>query len=378
MNENMVLANEEYPIIGDSEAIFRIRNQIDFSADVKFPIFISGEIGTEKLSVARQIHNRRCLPPEVFICVPSNINDLEIFKDYLKNSMQKSKGGTLYFSEIDLLPDDLKSYLITQFIGNTFNKSMYEHNINLIVSCTNLLVSNQEASQFIAKTFGCSVPHLEIHIPSLRERKEDIRGHINYIIQKVSIRRCLSLDSVALDLLLSYDWPENLDQLQRVLCLLASYCESDITQEDVLALNLINNTKGELDFIGKILVRDMDFFNYVHIGLRKALTYLGEHYQEEITLGTLSDVACTSASHLSYLFRNHLNLSFKSILVQLRVRYAKQLIEASPQFKITDISFQSGFGDLSHFEKMFKRYVGSTPRQHRQKFRLEKSLLMTA
>lgn len=136
----------------------------------------------------------------------------------------------------------------------------------------------------------------------------------------------------------------------------------------------IFNTRNKTDTIGKILALDIDQFNHVHPGLKKAILYIGENFKEEISLATLSDMACTSPSHLSFLFRNYLDLSFKTILVQIRVRYAKQLIEASPQMNIVDISLQSGFGDLSHFEKMFKRYVGCTPRQYRQSLRLDKNI----
>ncbi|WP_421846584.1 helix-turn-helix domain-containing protein [Marinomonas sp.] len=359
---------EEYPLIGDSLDIIRIRNQIEFSDKVSYPIFISGEIGTEKISIAKQMHKRRGFEKDAFIHVSSNITDIVSYNKFLKKSLSTSSGGTLYLSEVDLLPEKLKIYLMDLFTGTEFNNQLLENKFHLIISCTNSLISHHDNPQYIAKIFGCTVPHLEINIPALRERKEDLKLHVNYILKKLSINH---IEDVAIDILLSYDWPGNLDQLQRVLFLLASCSDGNITKEDVLALNLIKKTNDESDTIGKILSLDIDQFNHVHQGLKKAILYMGENFKEDISLANLSDVACTSSSHLSFLFRNYLDLSFKTILVQVRVRYAKQLIEASPQMKITDISLQSGFGDLSHFEKMFKRYVGYTPRQHRQKLRLE-------
>lgn len=362
---------EDYPLVGDSLDIVRIRNQISFSDKINYPIFISGEVGTEKISIAKQIHKVRGFNKDSLIYVPSNITEIACYKASLEKSISTSPGGTLYLSEVDLLPENLKMYLIDLFTGTKFNDKLFKNRFRLIISCTNTLISNDDNSQYIAKIFGCTVPHLEINIPPLRERKEDLKLHINYILKKLSLHY---VDDVAIDLLLGYDWPGNLDQLQRVLFLLASCCDGNITKEDVLALNLIKKTNDESDTIGKILSLDIDHFNHVHPGLKKAILYIGENFKEDISLSVLSDVACTSPSHLSFLFRNYLDLSFKTILVQIRVRYAKQLIESSPQMKITDISLQSGFGDLSHFEKMFKRYVGCTPRQYRQKLRLDKSI----
>ncbi|SBS31141.1 HTH-type transcriptional activator Btr [Marinomonas spartinae] len=366
-----------YPIIGSSRAISRVRDQVGFSANMSFPIFISGEIGTEKYSVAKTIHNKRGLEKKPFTHVCSNMHDVESYKKILEKSIENSQGGTLYLSEVDLLPDDLKDYLISFFVEEKVSHQLFKNDINLLISCTNSLISNNSSPQYIASIFGCSVPHLEIQIPPLRERKEDLQAHVNYILQNILLSRRLSLDSDAMDLFLSYHWPENLDQLQRVLYLLASYCEHNITLEDVAALNLFEKEKEEPDVIELILSQDMEHFKHVHPGLKKALAYIGENFKEDITVSSLSNVACTSASHLSFLFRNHLGLSFKSILVQVRVRYAKKLIETSPQMKITDISLQAGFGDLSHFEKMFKRYVGCTPRQYRQKLRLDKKISIT-
>ena len=59
------------------------------------------------------------------------------------------------------------------------------------------------------------------------------------------------------------------------------------------------------------------------------------------------------------------------------MKIAKQLIDESPMMKVTEVCLQSGFGDLSHFEKMFKRNVGCTPRQYRQKEREKARLFAT-
>jgi YesN/AraC family two-component response regulator len=105
----------------------------------------------------------------------------------------------------------------------------------------------------------------------------------------------------------------------------------------------------------------------MHSGLYKALKYIANNYEREVTLSELAANVYVSASHLSYLFKHHLRKSFKQILSELRIERAKQRISESPYARITDIFQEVGFGDLSHFEKIFKRYTGVTPREYKKK-----------
>ena len=99
-----------------------------------------------------------------------------------------------------------------------------------------------------------------------------------------------------------------------------------------------------------------------HPGLQKALKYLSLNYCQEITLSLLSSNAFISPSHLSFLFKSTLSISFKPLLAGMRIERAKQILKGKPNSRITDVSLEVGFGDLSHFEKIFKRLTGMTPR----------------
>jgi len=105
----------------------------------------------------------------------------------------------------------------------------------------------------------------------------------------------------------------------------------------------------------------------LHDALRKALVYLGRHYDQAISLEQLARQAHVSPSHLSFLFRSVLQTSFKPLLQWIRIQQARQMLLADQRQRITDVALMVGFADLSHFEKSFRRIVGQSPRDYRRK-----------
>jgi len=97
------------------------------------------------------------------------------------------------------------------------------------------------------------------------------------------------------------------------------------------------------------------------------LEFICNNYNSDINLKQLANYACVSPSHLSYLFRTNIGKSFKQVLTEVRLEKAKQMLKRQPSMRITEVSLESGFGDLSHFEKTFKRHTGLTPRDFKGK-----------
>lgn len=366
----------EYPLLGLSPSIQRIQSQIEFAARTNYPVFISGETGTEKRSIASLIHLNRLEGKGRFILIPPTIHNQSQFKAYLESSLNRAKQGTLYLSEVDVLPQEKKDYLTTLFSQEEFQSCLTEKKVQLIVSCTESINSAEGNRQFLAKLLGTEVPHLELHIPPVRERKQDLSNHIDHILNKLQSFTTTRFTPEAIQLLHKYHWPGNVEQLQRVIVTLVSCCNNNIDVEDIQNLDLFPESET-FDIVEAVLSQEFSGFRHLHPGLLKALNYMSENFTEELTLADLSNAAFTSQSHLSYLFRQHIGYSFKSLLVQVRICYAKQLIDQSPMMKVTEVCLQSGFGDLSHFEKMFKRNVGCTPRQYRQKEREKARLFAT-
>lgn len=123
-----------------------------------------------------------------------------------------------------------------------------------------------------------------------------------------------------------------------------------------------------VEWLAKAIVEgELDELGRMHVSVSRALKHIGKNFQDEITLGELAGAAGVSPSHLCYLFKSSLGITFKTLLGMVRVEKAKQLLVENTQYRITDISLDVGFGDLSHFEKTFKRMLKVSPREYRRR-----------
>lgn len=362
------------PVLGSSEQARKVKQQILYASQVRLPIFISGETGTEKRLVAQTIHQQRHFTSGQFISIPSQIHGPEEFRVFFRESIDCAINGTLYLAEIDKLSEQHKDYLAYVFSNHDIYRQLSESNTQLIISCEQSLAKQPH---FLSRLLGNAMPYLELNIPSLVERAEDIPDYIDYFLHKFGGEQSPKMALAAKQRLSEFAWPQNVAQLQKVMMMLVSSHRYEIHEHDVTCLDIPLAKKPNSDLIESLLCQNLESYQHIHPALYKSLEYLSRSFREEVSLQDLSNASFSSPSHLSYLFRHHLNRSFKNILVELRTQYAKKLISDQPLLKITDVCLQSGFGDLSHFEKMFKRYVGSTPRKYRDAQRQIKARLIS-
>lgn len=100
-------------------------------------------------------------------------------------------------------------------------------------------------------------------------------------------------------------------------------------------------------------------------GLSLAVEHLRTHYTEETTLGQLSRLAGMERHALSRTFKETLGRSWKACCAEFRIRRACHLLRCS-RLTVTEIVQRVGYGDLTHFERVFKRHTGLTPRAYRK------------
>lgn len=94
----------------------------------------------------------------------------------------------------------------------------------------------------------------------------------------------------------------------------------------------------------------------IHKGLHKAIGFISDNYDKDISLSDVARHSCVSSSHLSYLFRRFLNTTFKNVLYMIRLNNAKKIITSNPSLTITKVASDVGFYDLSHFSKVWKKF----------------------
>ena len=99
--------------------------------------------------------------------------------------------------------------------------------------------------------------------------------------------------------------------------------------------------------------------------IRDAVTFLEEHYREPLPLDRVAGTVGMGRFTFSHKFTAVMHVSFRTYLLRVRVTHAGDLLR-QPLHSVTDVAQMVGFGDLSRFNKMFKKYVGMPPTAYRE------------
>lgn len=93
---------------------------------------------------------------------------------------------------------------------------------------------------------------------------------------------------------------------------------------------------------------------------RKIISYIEEHYKENIKMEQAAEIFGFSREYFSRSFKKYMNINFKEYLTQRRLVEARRLLTTTDQ-KISDIALESGFSDIKAFYAAFKKQYGKTP-----------------
>ncbi|MCR5175677.1 MAG: phosphoenolpyruvate hydrolase family protein [Anaerovibrio sp.] len=91
--------------------------------------------------------------------------------------------------------------------------------------------------------------------------------------------------------------------------------------------------------------------------------YIEEHYMEPVQLGDIALIAHMSSTYLSSRFKKETGVSFTKYLLDYRIGKARELLEES-QLNCKEVALRVGYGDYMQFSKMFKKYVGISPKKY--------------
>lgn len=98
--------------------------------------------------------------------------------------------------------------------------------------------------------------------------------------------------------------------------------------------------------------------------VRAAIHYMEEHCAEHLSLMDVADHVYVSQWHLSRLLNRHAKQSFFDLLNSCRIRQAQKLLH-DPSKRVSDIAFLTGYNDVAHFSRCFKKVTGKTPVEYR-------------
>lgn len=100
---------------------------------------------------------------------------------------------------------------------------------------------------------------------------------------------------------------------------------------------------------------------------QRVFSYLIEHYRKDISLGTMASVACLTPTAFCRYFRKITHRTLTEVITEYRLKHACELLRNTEK-PVAEISFESGFGNISHFNKTFRNLVGNTPLNYRKLF----------
>ena len=243
-SENLLLRQEaglltaETDIIGHSPALGRVLEQVNLVAGTSSTVLITGETGTGKELVARAIHPRSGRGKGLFVAVncaalPETLVESELFgheKGAFTGALarrigrfEQADGGTLFLDEIGELPLETQAKLLRVLQSGEFERVGGERPQKTDVRV--IAASNRDLEQAVREgRFRSDLYHrlaiFPIHLPPLRERREDIPLLAAYLLTRKAHRlgrKIERLPSEVVDRLLSYDWPGNVRELENVI-----------------------------------------------------------------------------------------------------------------------------------------------------------------
>lgn len=100
----------------------------------------------------------------------------------------------------------------------------------------------------------------------------------------------------------------------------------------------------------------------------KAIAYIKDNIDKDISLDTLAGIACVTKSHLGRLFRESLGISPVQYIIRTKIQCAQRLLMTT-SYSINNIASQVGFKDVSYFIRLFRQNIGFTPQDYRDSLR---------
>ena len=228
------LNHDQRPFIAQSPAMKTVMQTIEQVAATDANVLILGENGTGKEMVAHAIHNKSSRADEPFIAVdlgaiPASLFESEMFgheKGAFTDAKEKRIGkfelahkGTLFLDEVGNLSPELQVKLLTILQRRKVTKVGSNEVIDVdvrIICATNAPLSELVRNNLFRSDLYYRINTVEINLPPLRQRKEDIPALFQHYFEEYTKRyhKALTADEVLIHRLTKYGWPGNIRELQ--------------------------------------------------------------------------------------------------------------------------------------------------------------------
>lgn len=256
-----------HQLIGKSPSMQKIYDLIERISDSSSNVLITGESGTGKELVAKAIHYNGVRKEGPFVAIncaaiPETLLESELFgykKGAFTDAKSDKKGlifeaneGTLFLDEITEMPLTLQAKLLRVIeerevrpLGDT---NSYPIDVRIISTSNRDIASLIQQGRFREDLYY-RLKVIDIEMPPLRERKEDIPILVQHFIHKFSKELKKAVSSVsedALKILLNYFWPGNVRELENIIQRAITLSQHEVILPDDLPASIIQKTDEKL------------------------------------------------------------------------------------------------------------------------------------
>ncbi|MBE0597824.1 MAG: sigma-54-dependent Fis family transcriptional regulator [Desulfuromonadales bacterium] len=255
VEENRVLKakiGKDYEMVGASGAISELQAQIAIAAPTSGWVLITGENGTGKELVARAIHQLSHRQDRPFIevncaAIPEELIESELFgheKGAFTGATAQRKGkfdlaheGTLFLDEIGDMSLKTQAKVLRILQERKFERVGGSRTIEVdvrVIAATNKDLGEEIRKGTFREDLFYRLNVLPFHVPSLRERREDIPALVNYFLEVFcgkESREIKSLTPAAMEAMVHYPWPGNVRELKNIIERLVIMTPDDLITE---------------------------------------------------------------------------------------------------------------------------------------------------
>jgi DNA-binding NtrC family response regulator len=239
-------AHGRFRLVGESSAIRQVYAVVEKVADTPSTVLITGESGTGKELVARALHDNSSRHSGPFIkincaAIPKTLMESELF-GYEKGAFtgavgskpgrfELAHGGTLFLDEIGEIPVEMQVKLLRVLQESEFERVGGIKTIKVdvrLLTATNRDLAAEITTGGFRDDLYYRLNVVPIHLPALRERRQDIPLLVDHFIARFNERlkkQITAVEPEAIERLVAHNWPGNIRELENVIERTILFCE---------------------------------------------------------------------------------------------------------------------------------------------------------
>ena len=251
-------------IVGKSVPMLNLKEKIKIVANSNSTVLVTGETGTGKELVAHSIHDASKRRLRNFIkmnaaSLPESLAESELFgytegaftgarKGGKKGKFEMANHGTLFIDEINAMPLSLQPKLLRALQEGEIDRVGSAESIPVdvrIIAATNKDLKEMVDRGEFREDLYYRLNVVELEVPPLRERKEDIKELVDLFIEQQNNmlgKQVTGIEDKAIETLKKYDWPGNVRELQNVIEKTMNYAVGNVIRDSELIFSMGSQT----------------------------------------------------------------------------------------------------------------------------------------